>query len=433
MALYGAPDPAVQLFLQSGLRGLDRKAILQVEAYLQKQSVRSYLRSDRLKSDLSSYFEVQCLKYQSNCHELLTWWSKNAPSFLDHPQWLELIAEKNYSVRQLAELVSSQFYLQVGKTKSSSWRDRFAWLFHPRTILATAGAVGVSVSAKIFATIYNAATLGTMMRLWNAYTDAAVAPIEAHLKQGGTRDLAPIAVEIQEWLIRRSKLQQEFNDLKTHAEVFERALNSDKLDRETATRLWQEFQSYFFGKFMAFNQSLPGNMREGRAFIYATEFSEPLAIANFLSGRYDSYRQSLREIEKVQTQIDHEKSSSTVEKNSETLKKLHEELNALRQYGELQKRQLAGGLAVFLIRKYMYRDDVFRSVFDKDKSLLVPLDRLQNDLIESLGIQFFLKEFISQVHDVFRQYDLVFQAADVEAAGHLHSESKRDSSGRPHR
>jgi thermostable 8-oxoguanine DNA glycosylase len=244
-----------------------------------------------------------------------------------------------------------------------------------------------------------------MMKLWNAYTDAAVAPVEAHLKQQGTKDLATVSNHIQEWLIHRSAAHQQLADLKSKVSETERRLNQGALSSEEAKRLWEEFQSYFYGKFMAFNQSLPGNMREGRAFIYSTEFAEPMSIANFISGRHESYREGLRLVRSLEEKV---KSGAATGVDLE-------DLEDQKRYLEIQKKQIAAGLAVFLIRKYMYRDDVYRSIFDSNKPLVIKLDEIQHDLVEAFGFQYFMSEFIVQLKDVFQQYELIFQAADIQA------------------
>ncbi len=404
-ALYDEPVPALALYRRSGLRGLDRSAILAVDAHLRAIRLSQYEDKLLLKSDVQALLEIQCLRTKSNCNELVKWWSRNSSQYVDSPQFLEIFANPKTTLRDFSELASSQFYLQVGKTKGSAWREKFAVFFSPRAIVATVSAIGVSIGVKVLATLYNAATLGTMMKLWNAYTDAAVAPIEAHLKQQGTKDLAGVSNHIQEWLIHRAGAQQQLADLKSKLNDTERRLSQGVLSSEEAKRLWEEFQGYFYGKFMAFNQSLPGNMREGRAFIYSTEFSEPMSIANFISGRHESYREGVRLVRSLEEKV---------LSGSATAVDL-EDLEGQKRYLEIQKKQIAAGLAVFMIRKYMYRDDVYRTVFDANKQLVIKLDELQHDLVEAFGIQYFMSEFIEQLKDVFRQYELIFQAADIQA------------------
>jgi hypothetical protein len=404
-SLYGESLPALAQYRKSGLRGLDRAGILAVDAHLQAARLAQYEDKSLLRGDVRTLFEIQCLKTKSNCGELLKWWTKNSSQYLDSPQFLEVLANPKLTVRDFSELASSQFYLQVGRTKGNAWKETFSFLFSPRALVAAVGAVGVSVGLKVLATLYNAATLGTMMKLWNAYTDAAVAPVEAHLKQQGTKDLAGVATHIQEWLIHRAAVQQQLADLKTKVDATERKVNEGALSAEDAKKLWEDFQSYFYGKFMAFNQSLPGNMREGRAFIYSTEFSEPMAIANFISGRHESYREGLRLVRSLE-----QKEQSGTATDLDRI-----DLEDQKRYLEIQKKQIAAGLAVFIIRKYMYRDDIYRSVFDANKQLVVKLDDIQHELIEAFGIQYFMSEFFTQVKDVFRQYDLIFQAADIQS------------------
>jgi hypothetical protein len=146
-------------------------------------------------------------------------------------------------------------------------------------------------------------------------------------------------------------------------------------------------------------------MREGRAFIYSTEFAEPISIANFISGRHESYREGLRLVRSLEEKV---KSGAATGADLEVLEDQ-------KRYLEIQKKQIAAGLAVFLIRKYMYRDDVYRSIFDSNKPLVIKLDEIQHDLVEAFGFQYFMSEFIVQLKDVFQQYDLIFQAADIQA------------------
>ncbi len=404
-SLFGEHEAVLAQFRQKGLLGLNRQGILKVESVLEKRTLGSYFGHEQLKSDVGAYFEIQCLKFKSDCKELVSWWRAHSEQYVENPKFISVFADPKWTIKDLSELASSQFYAEVGRTKSSVWREKFGWLFHPRTIIATAGAIGVSVGAKILGTIYNAATLGTMMRLWNAYTDAAVAPIEAYLRQQGNRHLGDLAAHIQEWLIARGRAREELDALKQEAEEAKEKLLGSRVDPETATRLWQEFQNYFFGKFLLFHQGLPGGIRDGRAFVYGAEFEEPMLIATFISSRYDGYRQARREVRVLEERVDSGKASESE----------REDLFDQYRYIELQKKQIASGLAIFLIRKYMYRDDIFKNVFEKDKALLVQMDQIQHDLIAGMGINFFMVEFFQQLEETFKQYELIFRAADMQA------------------
>lgn len=418
--LIDGEDAVLVQFRKTGLKGLGRAGLLHLESTLQATRVANYTDRSLLKSDIFAYYEIQCLKYQSSCKELTTWWSKNSGQFLENPRYLELFGKPSLTLREIAELASSQYYLQFGKTKGRAWQDRFAWMFSPRAIVATVGAIGASAVVKVFATIYNAATLGTMMKLWNSYTDAAVAPLEAYLKQAGSVQFAGLSKDLQEWLIHRGHLIQELQDLKSRSTQAESKISGAGEGSPEARQLWEEFQSYFYGKFMAFNQSLPGNMRDGRAFVYAAEFSEPLSIANFISTRNESYRAGQRLVRELEAKVASGSASSSDRADLEDQKK----------YLEIQKKQIAAGLAVFLIRKYMYRDDIYRPVFQKDQQLLIQMDQIQHDLIDALGLQYFLKEYFSQLKDVFRQYELVFQAADLQAQQEISAIQKASEKGK---
>ena len=63
----------------------------------------------------------------------------------------------------------------------------------------------------------------------------------------------------------------------------------------------------------------------------------------------------------------------------------------------------------------MYRDDAYRQIFAADRQILVRLDQIQHDLIEAFGLNYFVSEFFTQLQDVFRQYAILFRAADMEA------------------
>ena len=403
--LFGEADPAVARYLRSGLRGLDRAGVLAVETHLGARGLAGYADKPTLVADVQALLEIRCLRANAGCGELVAWLKKNSSQYVDAPRFLEVFANPRMTVSELAELASSQFYLQFGRTQGGAWRERFAFLFSPRAAVAVVAALAVSGSTKMLGTIYDAATLGTMMKLWNAYTDPVVAPIEAHLRQLGTKQLAGVATEIQEWLIHRGAAQEQLAEMQRRAERVQKKIARGGLGSLEEKKLWEEFQSYFYGKFMAFNQSLPGNMRDGRAFVYGTEFSEPLVIADFIANRNESLRSGRRAVRQLE-----EKVREGTATEADRL-----DLEDQRKYIELQKKQVAAGLAVFLIRKYMYRDDAYRQIFAADRQILVRLDQIQHDLIEAFGLNYFVSEFFTQLQDVFRQYAILFRAADMEA------------------
>ena len=391
-----------------------RQGVLVRFSELGQKSLTDYSDPKVFEKDFSELITLRDRTQGVSSVEFRAWWKANSQRYTS-PSYLKLVSKNNITLQQVLDGAGNDFFMEVGHVKGATWREKAKFFFKPQALATAAGGAVLAFSKKILDSTWNAVTLSPAMRLVNAYTDTAIVPLEAYLKQKGTKDLGKLSTDEQQWIMHHSEAKNYLAEMETQLNQY-RTASKKAVSNSDQEKIWNDFQSYFYRKFLLYNAALPGNMRDGRSFFLGFELNDTVGLASSMAQRYDGYNIAKRGLEDLQAR----------QGKGETLSEL--EINRMKDFQSDMDRDLdfiASVMVVQQIRKFMYRDDLLNRANPLVLQSQTNLDQTFDKLCAALGYNFFLQKVADRMEKMFREYKFTFAEADQEAIQALESASKK--------
>lgn len=384
---------------------LTKAQTLERYASLKNYRVKAYKgKPEAFEKDFKEFVEVRDRTNGTDSKEFLEWW-KNKQAFYTSNTYQKALGTKNQTFSQLLEEAGHDFFMEVGRVKGTVWQQKFAWLASPKALLAAVGGAGVGLGHKLGDAVWNAVTLAPAMRLVNAYTDAPIVPLEAYLRQRGNKDLGGVATTIQSWINNQGEAKGHLAEMEAQLVKFRSASNKST-SNSAQEKIWKDFQNYYYKKFLIFNQSLAGNLREGRSFMIGFELMDTSGIMNIMNTRFDAYKNAKHELEDLQIR----------QNKGEVLDPVL--VNRMAELSEDMKRNLdstATMLAIYKIRQFMYRGDLLNTANPMKGETEVELETTFNAVADAMGYKYFNEQVGGRMEEIFKSYKSVFAIADQQS------------------
>jgi hypothetical protein len=337
----------------------------------------------------------------SHARQFVKWWDEHKAVYLTRPV-IRGYRETGLTLGELLDdlhlhYIAGQNAMREGSRTVKTVR-RF---FNHKLVVGLAFSLGVLLSNSA-GFLWSLALLGPGVQMINSYTQAVVTPMAQTAQQKGSRDLGPLAVQIQDWITNRSKADEARSKIEVTTQQLQKT-DFSKLPPAEAQAKWAQYEKTYFNLFLNLNKTLPSHLRDGRGMLKEWLMFMQLGVANNLSTFDNQYWTHSRELASLQTAI---KQSGGPSAKQRELMRLH------RDTMSAAESRIAGALAAWKLYEFMYPE------YSKDPQNATEQGQMRTiyaSFSKSMRFDLYVKQFAAQMQQVLHQMDADFLTRDMLA------------------
>lgn len=326
----------------------------------------------------------------SHARRFTVWWDEHKTAYLTRPV-IHGYRESGITLGEIVDDLHLHFIAGQNARKEGSRVVRAArCVGNHKAVVTTAFSIAVLFSKSV-GFLWSLAVLGPGVQMVNSYTQTAIVPLAQTLQQKGSKDLGPLASNIQDWLTHRGKAEESKKALHDTTRKLEET-DFAKLTPEQAKAKWAQFEQTYFNIFLNYNQTLPAHLREGRGFLKDWMVFIQLGVANNLSTFDNQYWMHAHELEAL-------KRRGIGGARDRALARRH------REGMEAAESRIAGALAAWKLYEFMYPEYVRDPQNSKEQGAM---KGIYSSFTKSMRFDAYVKHFADQMKEVLRQMDADF-------------------------